>query len=150
MYESRWICHCWDFLGYIRGVYLYFLFFFSFFLSLRNVFCIYAIYYSTILSSSSLLERTTASPPLVPLTLTDARVPQVPYCEFPHRPLLRPSYPAEYSLLAPLRRSANDLTTSEKRAFHDCNSSTRSSRALDPSIVLAPSSPLSEQHIRTP
>jgi hypothetical protein len=37
------------------------------------------------------------------LTPTNARVPQDPYCEFPHRPLLSSSYPAEYSLLAPLR-----------------------------------------------
>jgi hypothetical protein len=103
MYESLRICHHWDFLGYITGGSFVLLVLFLSFPSLRNVFCTYAVYYYTILLSSSLLQKTTASLPLAPLTLTDARIPQDPYCEFPHQPLLPPSYPAQYSLLAPLR-----------------------------------------------
>jgi hypothetical protein len=75
MYESLWICNRWDFLGYIRRVRLPFLFLFLSFLSLRNVFYTYAVYYYTILFSSSLLKKTTVCCPLAPLTLTDARVP---------------------------------------------------------------------------
>jgi hypothetical protein len=103
MYESLWICHRWDFFGYIRGVHLHFLFLFLSFLSLRNVFCTYAVYHYTILFPSSLLKKTTVCCPLVPLTFTDARVPQNTYCKFLHRPLLPPSYSAEYSLLTLLR-----------------------------------------------
>jgi hypothetical protein len=64
MYESCWIYHRWDFLGYIRGVYLYFsvLFLFLSFFTQRLLYLHCLLFYNIILLSFTREDHHFAAP----------------------------------------------------------------------------------------